>query len=175
MQPIAELCPEPAGWQSLKEKSMKIEHLSIVPPAPAPVKATPAAESGFNNYLAQALTPDQAPPSPSLPIPVSSEIIFQPQTELRARPETPWEEEPYLRLSERLLVSLEEYQIGLANPKTTLKETAKRLERMEEDLRVLTPMLEKLPDSSQGRMIMEEISALALAQSIKFRRGDYLD
>jgi hypothetical protein len=153
---------------------MKINHILINPPSPSGPDQTGQKGPGvFRNYLNEALTssPQALPAGPGAPL-----SALGPPVSLTPLPIVPGGlEADCLTQADSLLRSMERYQTQLADYKVSLKEAAGSLEKMETDLDSLTSLLEKLPADSQSRPLMEEISALALAQSIKFRRGDYLE
>ncbi|MDR1396479.1 MAG: type 4a pilus biogenesis protein PilO [Desulfarculales bacterium] len=153
---------------------MKINHILINPPSPSgPDRPAPSGPGVFNNYLNEALSsssPQALPLGQSAPPPLRESLSVRPG------PIVPGSlEDGCLAQAGSLLGSLEKYQAQLANPRVSLKEAAGSLEKMETEMDSLTSLLEGLPADSQSRQLMEEISALALAQSIKFRRGDYLE
>lgn len=153
---------------------MKINHILVNPPSPEGAeRSRPKAQEDFNHYLHKAIDAPASLPAQALP----SAGLIQPALPLsRPAPIARGSLEAVsLNQAEALLNRLDEYQASLADPKVTLKQAFLDLEKMESGLNSLSSMLEKLPTDSQGRRLLEEISTLVLTQSIKFRRGDYLD
>lgn len=73
----------------------------------------------------------------------------------------------------RVLAGLDDYQTRLGDPASSLKEVGASLERLEDEVRQLAPMLDKLDNNDPLQEILQSVSSLALVEAVKFRRGDY--
>jgi hypothetical protein len=152
---------------------MEINHILVKRPVITPEKPEqkPAQQGDFSQYLRQAMDPPVSLPAQSLP---PASLVLPPVS--LSGPIAPGSPEALsLGQAETLLNHLEEYQARLADPNTTLKQAFLDMEKMEASLHTLSSTMEQLPAGSQSRGLLEEIAALALTQSVKFRRGDYLE
>jgi hypothetical protein len=80
---------------------------------------------------------------------------------------------PSAELADAVLSRLEIFQTSLARD-TTLRKMAPLVEKLAEDSRTLQDAARALPEDSPLRQILEETAALALVESCKFNRGDYV-
>jgi hypothetical protein len=79
-----------------------------------------------------------------------------------------------MELGQILLTRLEEYQARLANPNNSLKDVEVSLTLLEQENKLISPVLDKLDISDPLSEILQAISATAAVEAIKFRRGEYL-
>ena len=80
-----------------------------------------------------------------------------------------------LNHADNLLACLENYQSLLGDPKASFKEVYKSLELMEDEVRQTAPLMDKLGASDPLLDVLQSVSSLAMVESVKFRRGDYLE
>ena len=126
-------------------------------------------EVSFSNFMNEALQ-GQKPilPDALLMPPSSSMLNISDLTAL----DSPLHQEG-VKQGESLLACLGEYQTLLADPHKTLKEVGGSLDRLEDELKQVAPLLDKLDEKDPLSQMLQSISSLALVESIKFRRGDY--
>ncbi len=77
-------------------------------------------------------------------------------------------------LVDAALSRLEIFQTSLGRADISLKKMAPLLQKLEEDSRWLHEVAQDLPEGSPLRQLLEETAALALVESVKFNRGDYI-
>lgn len=153
---------------------MKIDKLNTVISAPPEGvdRSGHRAETFFSAYLAQALDNRSVAAQPVAAAPVMTPLL------------SPLSCPPVLlddglrrqgmRQGQDLLTCLEEYQALLAAPRASLKQMGGSVDKMEEELRRLAPFMDNLPESDPLSQVLQSISSLALVETIKYRRGDYL-
>jgi hypothetical protein len=81
---------------------------------------------------------------------------------------------PAAELADAALSRLEIFQTSLARPEIVLKKMAPLVQKLAEDSQRLHEAAQRLPEGSPLRQILEETAALALVESSKFNRGDYV-
>lgn len=127
-------------------------------------------EVSFTGYLNQALEnqtisqPAQLVPPLSFTMPVA--------------PGRPASLEPVHRegveKAENLLACLEEYRSLLGDSAKSLKDVGAAMDKLEDQLRQLAPVMERLDEKDPLSQMLQSAAGLALVETIKYRRGDYI-
>jgi hypothetical protein len=140
------------------------------PHGPSPAGKTPG--DSFAKFLEQAARAVEAgaagAPSAGQGVPVAPTAYIGP-----IQP-GPAAQGPVLDLSLQFLTLAERFQGQLANPKTSLRDIAPLLRDLEAHRDRLAEQIGTLPSGDPGRGLLEEMAALISAESVKFRRGDYV-
>jgi hypothetical protein len=143
---------------------MKIEDLLLFQQAGVSFKTrAPAAEENFSQCLQEAAATARSQAGQSAPGARSVSELAPAGPGLPASAE----------LAEAVLSRLEIFQTSLARD-ATLKKMAPLVQKLAEDSRTLQDAAQALPEDSPLRQILEETAALALVESVKFNRGDYV-
>ncbi len=149
---------------------MKIEQFnSIAQTSGAPAARKTEATVSFSSYLDQALSgPAGAATAPLMPPPAAALpplVTGSPLSETHRQG---------VNQGQSLLACLEEYQTVLGDERRTLKDAGASLEKLENELRQMAPLLDRLDSQDPLSQVLQSISGLAVAESVKFRRGDYV-
>lgn len=160
----------------------KIDDILPVKPAetrPAPKPASRTRDDAFGKVLQEALDQGGAAPQAASKAAEAAEP-FDPMDRLAgvkplAAPARldPLQTEGLMR-AERTLDILDQYESLLGDHTKSLKETAHVVDRMDDEVRELTKVLDKLDPKDELYGILQEVAVTAMVQSIKFNRGDYL-
>lgn len=75
---------------------------------------------------------------------------------------------------EQFLTVLENYQEGLNDPSTNLKDLHSITTRLERNISEMTPILDSLPDGDPLKDVLNRTVVTSTVEVIKFNRGDYL-
>jgi hypothetical protein len=156
----------------------KIDDILPVKPAetrPAPKPAPRTRGDAFGKALQDALgqaAPQDAPRAAAEPFDPMAHLAGLKPPAAPARL-GPLQTEGLMR-AERILDILGQYESLLGDHAKSLKETAHVVDRMDDEVRELTKVLDKLDPKDGLYGILREAAVTAMVQSIKFNRGDYL-
>ncbi len=91
------------------------------------------------------------------------------------RPDLIFSTEAAPQSTELMLDTLTRYQQLLANPATNLREIEPVVAQMKNEISVLSPLAEQLPEGDQMKQIATDTLVLASKEIARFENGDYVD
>ena len=150
---------------------MKIDTTNIIRTVTTESGRNRAADGSFSGILDQALNGVQAGQAATIrnlpPAQFAMPVFVNQQVTDEALQRQAMEH------ADRILAGLDDYQSLLGNPSSSLKEAGASLDRLEDEIRQMSPMLDKLDSNDPLHDILQSASSLALVEAVKFRRGDY--
>jgi hypothetical protein len=82
--------------------------------------------------------------------------------------------EQAIRVADRTLGVLEQYQKAMADPKISLKKLYPYIQSLSHEIKDVTQVVEGLPASNPLKKVLGEIGVLGALEVEKFNRGDYI-
>ena len=79
-----------------------------------------------------------------------------------------------IQMTERILGLLEEYQKGIGDPKTTLRDLAPLVQSLSEEAGRLRTLADQVPISDPLRKIISELGIVSTVELERFNRGEYI-
>lgn len=132
--------------------------------------AGPGQGPSFQDFLEKAVDLEAADPTAGASAPAAP-VAAQPVTAVGRADEA---QAAALTQAEKALALLDEYQAGLGDPATSLKALDGVVRSMEDQSRELSLAMGGLEPDDRLRGLLSEVAATTEAETIKFRRGDYL-
>jgi hypothetical protein len=143
---------------------MKIEDLLLLQQTPARRQTGPSPGENFAECLNGAVAATQGR-QPSKTAGLSPTAGVDPADEVL---------HTSAELADAALSRLEILQTSLGRADISLRKMGPLVQKLEEDSRRLHDVAQGLPEGSPLRQLLEETAALALVESFKFNRGDYV-